>query len=401
MVQKILIMNKNIFNKIIIFLAINIFSINVFAQDFDYIKFLIQQQLHEKDNNGFINSSILIESTPTYKAIVNDIQYFAMALDNQLTAMENEYEQLVNDYKINENSYSDLVKTDKIQEIEAFEIRITAFEENAIIALNEKEEELLDPLISMIYRAIEHVGIEKKYSYIFDTYGDSLEILFENINDNSEINYSKWQGNGTGFFISKSGYIATNNHVIDGASELAIEFKYKNEIKEFKVKVIKVDKINDLAIIKINDSKFYSLDLIPYNFKSKSVDVGTDVFALGYPKALTIMGKEIKFTDGRISSKTGFKGDITTYQSTTPIQPGNSGGPLFDFNGNLIGINNAKIITEDVEGVSYSIKASYLLNLIDVLPEEINLPSSNKLASKPLTEQIKVLSNYVVLIKRK
>ena len=113
------------------------------------------------------------------------------------------------------------------------------------------------------------------------------------------------------------------------------------------------------------------------------------------------MGKEIKFTDGRISSKTGFKGDITTYQSTTPIQPGNSGGPLFDFKGNLIGINNAKIITEDVEGVSYSIKSSYLLNLIDVLPETIPLPSSTQLASKPLTEQIKILSDYVVIIKVK
>ena len=51
------------------------------------------------------------------------------------------------------------------------------------------------------------------------------------------------------------------------------------------------------------------------------------------------MGKDIKFTDGKISSKTGYDGDIANYQTTTPIQPGNSGGPLFDYNGNLIGIN--------------------------------------------------------------
>ena len=211
----------------------------------------------------------------------------------------------------------------------------------------------------------------------------------------------EWSGNGSGFFISETGYIVTNHHVIEKASEIEVEFKYNNKIIGFNAKVIQTDAINDLAIIKIDDDKFSNVGTIPYNFKIRSVDVGTDVFALGYPKALTIMGKEIKFTDGRISSKTGFKGDITTYQSTTPIQPGNSGGPLFDFKGNLIGINNAKIITEDVEGVSYSIKSSYLLNLIDVLPKTISLPSSTQLASKPLTEQIKILSDYVVLIKVK
>ena len=214
-------------------------------------------------------------------------------------------------------------------------------------------------------------------------------------------NKSKWSGNGSGFFISNTGYIVTNNHVIDNASKIEVEFKYLNEIKGFNAKVVQTDKINDLAILKIDDDRFSNVGVLPYNIRTRSVDVGTNVFALGYPKALTILGKEIKFTDGRISSKTGFQGDITTYQSTTPIQPGNSGGPLFDFNGNLIGINNAKVITEDVESVSYSIKSSYLLNLIDVLPESISIPSSTQLASKPLTEQIKILSDYVVLVKVK
>ena len=215
-------------------------------------------------------------------------------------------------------------------------------------------------------------------------------------------NKTEWTGNGSGFFISTSGYIVTNHHVIDKASEIEVEFKYRNEIKGFNATVIQTDAINDLAILKIDDDDFSYVGTLPYAFRTRNVaSYGAFYYALGYPKALTIMGKEIKFTDGRISSKTGFKGDITTYQSTTPIQPGNSGGPLFDFKGNLIGINNAKIITEDVEGVSYSIKSSYLLNLIDVLPETIPLPSSTQLASKPLTEQIKILSDYVVLIKVK
>jgi S1-C subfamily serine protease len=222
-------------------------------------------------------------------------------------------------------------------------------------------------------------------------------------NPYSRTKNDSWKGNGSGFFISKSGYIVTNNHVIDGASEIEVEFKYKNEIESFNAKVIKVDKTNDLAIIKIDDDKFKNLSVIPYNFKTRTIDTGSEVFALGYPLALSIMGKDIKFTNGRISSKTGIDGDITTYQISVPIQPGNSGGPLFDFNGNLIGITSSTINRKLnlTENVNYAIKSSYLLNLIDVLPETISLPSSTQLASKLLTEQIKILSDYVVLIKVK
>jgi len=129
--------------------------------------------------------------------------------------------------------------------------------------------------------------------------------------------------------------------------------------------------------------------------------VGTKVYAYGYPMALSIMGKEIKVTDGIISSKSRFDGDITTYQITAPIQGGNSGGPLFDEKGNLIGINSSGIRKDIADNVGYTIKTNYILNLLDVLPKNIELPSSTDLESLPLTEQIKVLSKYVVLIKVK
>jgi len=115
--------------------------------------------------------------------------------------------------------------------------------------------------------------------------------------------------------------------------------------------------------------------------------------------ALTVMGTEIKFTDGKISSKTGYQGDITTYQTTTPIQPGNSGGPLFDYDGNLIGINSAILRPDVADNVSYSIKSNYLKSLVDVLNYKISLPNDKMIATKTLTEKIKILSDYVVLIK--
>ena len=152
-----------------------------------------------------------------------------------------------------------------------------------------------------------------------------------------------------------------------------------------------------MAIIKIEDDKFKPYIKLPYSFKSTISDVGSNVFALGYPMALTVMGEEVKFTDGKISSKTGFQGDITTYQISVPVQPGNSGGPLFDYDGNIIGIVNAKIMAAD--NVSYAIKLTYLKNLIDVIPDKLILPSDISISQKTLTEKIKVLSNYVVLIK--
>jgi len=212
---------------------------------------------------------------------------------------------------------------------------------------------------------------------------------------------NEWAGNGSGIIISKSGHIVTNYHVIEDADDIEVEFILNDEVQKFNAEIVQVDKVNDLAIIKIFDMNFDGVDELPYNFKTRSSDVGTKVYAFGYPLALSLMGKEIKVTDGIISSKSGFDGDITTYQITAPIQGGNSGGPLFDEKGNLLGINSSKIIKDNVDNVAYTIKSNYVLNLIDVLPKSIELPSSTKLESLPLTEQIKEISKYVVLVKVK
>ena len=194
---------------------------------------------------------------------------------------------------------------------------------------------------------------------------------------------------------------AKNTGRVSNANEIEVEFIINGEIKTFNAKVVQTDKVNDLAVIKIFDLKFDGLDNLPYNFKTRSSDVGTKVYAYGYPMALSLMGKEIKITDGIISSKSGFDGDITTYQITAPIQGGNSGGPLFDDKGNFLGINSSGLSKNIADNVGYTIKSSYVFNLIDALPKTIDLPSNTKLQSLPLTEQIKEISKYVVLVKVK
>jgi hypothetical protein len=71
-----------------------------------------------------------------------------------------------------------------------------------------------------------------------------------------------------------------------------------DKVQRFNARTIQVDKVNDLAIIKIFDNNFDQIGELKYNFKMSSSDVGTKVYAYGYPMALTIMGKEVKVTDG-------------------------------------------------------------------------------------------------------
>jgi S1-C subfamily serine protease len=239
----------------------------------------------------------------------------------------------------------------------------------------------------------------------FKLFGDvMLYRIYPKIEENlktKKVKTGEWAGNGSGLIISKSGYIVTNHHVIEDADNIEVEFIISDKVQKFNAEIVQVDKQNDLAIIKIFDMNFNGLDDLPYNFKSSSSDVGTTVYAYGYPMALSIMGKEIKVTDGIISAKTGFNGNITTYQITAPIQGGNSGGPLFDDKGNFLGINSSGLRKDLADNVGYTIKSSYVLNLLDVIPQTITLPSNTKLQSLPLTEQVKEITKYVVLVKVK
>jgi S1-C subfamily serine protease/antitoxin component YwqK of YwqJK toxin-antitoxin module len=230
----------------------------------------------------------------------------------------------------------------------------------------------------------------------------SVEELEKKGPKNTASSASEWKGNGSGFFINEKGYIATNYHVVKDASAIQVEYFQKGIKNTFSAKVIVTDKQNDLAIIQINDPKFNTLPSIPYVFSSTIKDVSSEVFALGYPIA-NVMGDEIKFTDGKISSKTGIEGDITVYQISVPIQAGNSGGPLFDNKGNLVGITSSALNKEyfNSENVNYAIKTTYLKNLIDVMPESITLPNNIEIYNKPLTEKIKLLSDFIPIIRVK
>ena len=205
---------------------------------------------------------------------------------------------------------------------------------------------------------------------------------------------SSWTGTG---FALKNGYVVTNNHVVEGASNILVQGINGSSV-EYKAEVVAVDKNNDLALIRINDYRFDGFGSIPYSIKETLCDVGSDVFVLGYPLT-SYMGEEIKLTNGIISSRSGYQGDITTYQISAPVQPGNSGGPMFDKNGNVVGVVNAGI--PGAENVGYAIKTSYLYNLINSSVSSTIIPRNNTISAMSLSEKVKVLRNYTFYIKCK
>ena len=203
---------------------------------------------------------------------------------------------------------------------------------------------------------------------------------------------SSWTGTG---FALKNGYIVTNNHVIEGASSIQVSGVKGIMEPSLTATVIATDPKNDLAIIKIDDSRFTGFGTLPYALRNSLAAVGENVWVLGYPLT-QYLGNEIKVTDGIVSSKSGYQGDITTYQISAPVQPGNSGGPLFDRDGNIVGVVNAGV--PGAENVGYAIKISYLLNLIDAFSIESATPTSNSISSLPLTSKIQKVEKFVFLI---
>lgn len=238
------------------------------------------------------------------------------------------------------------------------------------------------------------------FTRIINDYGDKEKVTWyklypkQNNNSNNGGNHSTgsiWSG--TGFFLSKNGYIITNQHVIDGAKTIKVTSINSNHNKSYTARVEVSDKQNDLAIIKITD--LFTAPTIPYSFKFSQSSIGENCWVLGYPLTQT-MGEDIKLTNGIISSKSGFDGNIAQYQISAPVQPGNSGGPVFDNNGNLIGVVQAKHGL--AENAGYAVKASYVRNLIDMLPNPITLPQTNMLSGKSLPQQVDLASKCVVLI---
>ena len=224
--------------------------------------------------------------------------------------------------------------------------------------------------------------------------------LFPSESEDASTKKEETSISGSGFFITKEGIIATNAHLVKDA--LSINISFSNDIGTFNflAQTLLIDNKNDVALLEITDEEFNGFNSIPYCIADKA-EVGEKVFTIGFP-LFDLMGNNYKVTDGIISSNSGIADDDRYFQISVPLQPGNSGGPLYNLNGNIIGITTARLnedyVGTQIENVNYAIKSTYLLNLYYMLPNKTELASASQLDDKELQDLVKILKDYVCLI---
>ncbi|NLR99856.1 trypsin-like serine protease [Rhizobium sp. P38BS-XIX] len=158
---------------------------------------------------------------------------------------------------------------------------------------------------------------------------------------------------GTGFAVTSDGWLLTNAHVVEACSR--IEVKGKGDATD-----PRIDSNNDLALIKIAAPE----PLKPLVFRRSATRLGEDLIAIGYPLA-TLLADSVKVTTGNVNALAGVRNDTRYLQISTPIQPGNSGGPVVDRDGFLMGITSATLSKETADqigitaqNVNFAIRAS-------------------------------------------
>jgi S1-C subfamily serine protease len=199
---------------------------------------------------------------------------------------------------------------------------------------------------------------------------------------------------GSGFFVTKDGYLLTNHHVVQDASK--IEVKYRGQW--LPAKVAADDQADDLAVLKVEGGNFQPLSIS----RKETADLGQEVFTIGFPNIQT-QGIEPKYTDGKISSLTGMQDDPTEYQISVPVQPGNSGGPLCDANGEVVGIVVARLndmamlqISGAVpQNVNYAVKVQPAIRLLQNIKGLTPFPSQG---GRP-ENAVKTVENAIAMIR--
>ena len=196
----------------------------------------------------------------------------------------------------------------------------------------------------------------------------------------------------TGFLIDGKGYIVTNAHVVNRLKTIYVE---NNKGETFTAQSVYTDDGTDIAILKINDTAYKTVYNLPYSISKTNSNLGEQIFTLGFPR------NEIVYGEGYVSAKSGNEGDSTAYQVSVSVNPGNSGGPVLNKYGQIIGIITSKNLTAD--GVVFATKSKNIFKLIEAARKtgdttNIKLPTNTGLRGLDREQQVKKMEEFVFMV---
>ncbi len=198
---------------------------------------------------------------------------------------------------------------------------------------------------------------------------------------------------GTGFIIDGKGYLITNAHIVRNARNI---FVINSNEEQFRATLVYSDVSKDIAVLKITDEDFKPLVALPYGIRKSSTDVAEPIYTMGFPR------NDIVYSEGYLSSPTGHNGDTLSCQLGIAANPGNSGGPVFNHDGEVIGILSTK--ETESEGVAFAIKSKYIYNVVEELKKDtanqrIKLPTKSSLAGMNKQQQFKKIEDFIFMVK--
>ena len=215
---------------------------------------------------------------------------------------------------------------------------------------------------------------------------------------NADKNTGKSVGKtGTGFVISASGHILTNNHVVDGCTDIRGNL---NGQPQTELRVVSSDTQNDLALLQGPATSFKEYAKL----RDRSVHSGDSVVAIGYPLHW-LLSSDFTVTTGIVSSLSGILNDTRYLQISAAVQPGNSGGPLFDTNGLVVGVVSEKLNALEVarytggnipENINFAIKTGMIRDFLDnsVVPYETAAPGG-ELKTPEIAERARAFTLFI------
>jgi serine protease Do len=196
---------------------------------------------------------------------------------------------------------------------------------------------------------------------------------------------------GTGFALTNDGYLVTNFHVVDGAQSIQIQTR---DGKQYNATVVTIEPKNDIALLRIDDKSFrFGKGDLPYTLLDSKAALGDEIFTLGFPQ------DEVVYNQGYISSRNGFEGDSNQYRLEVAAGPGQSGAPVLDDDGHVIGFIRSK--DAQTSGTTFAVTSRTLLSLIHDLPKDRRpkLAGVDRLSNLTRQQQIEKLQDYTCMVR--